>query len=168
MHSVAGSQWWKYHLGYTNNMYSFCTWGDGLQRSDPLSWDAWIWEWVRICIHIHPDSGSAKNISAAGALGPAGPAASSPPFSSTLLGLAPGVNLPPCLGSTVLFLLFYVVIFLAMRHVGSELPNQGLNPHPLEDEVLTTGPLRKSLTAILITVFSIVIGGISDRNLGIL
>lgn len=22
-----------------------------------------IWEWVRICIHIHPDSGSAKNIS---------------------------------------------------------------------------------------------------------
>ena len=35
------------------------------------------------------------------ALGPAGPAASSPPFSSTLLGLAPRANLPPCLGSAV-------------------------------------------------------------------
>lgn len=44
---------------------------------------------------------AARHSPAARALGPAGPAASSPPFSSTLLGLAPRANLPPCLGSAV-------------------------------------------------------------------
>ena len=31
-----------------------------------------------------------------------------------------------------ILLLFYVLVFLAPRHVRSELPNQGLNPHPLQ------------------------------------
>ena len=31
---------------------------------------------------------------------------------------------------TILFL-FYVLVFLAMRHVGSHFPDQGLNPCPL-------------------------------------
>ena len=39
------------------------------------------------------------------------------------------------------------VDFLAMRHVGSKLPNKGLNPITLalESEVLTTGLPEKSL-----------------------
>ena len=30
-----------------------------------------------------------------------------------------------------ILLLFYVLVFLAPRHVASQLPNQGSNPHPL-------------------------------------
>ena len=31
--------------------------------------------------------------------------------------------------------LFYVLVFLAVRHVGSQLPDQGSNPHPLHWKV---------------------------------
>ena len=34
-----------------------------------------------------------------------------------------------------ILLLFHVLFFLAMRHVGSQLPDWGLNPHPLHWEV---------------------------------
>ena len=47
-----------------------------------------------------------------------------------------------------ILLLFYVFFgFLATRHMGSYLPDQGSNPNPptLEGEVLTTGPPGKSL-----------------------
>ena len=49
--------------------------------------------------------------------------------------------------------LFHVLIFLATRHVGSSLPNQGLNPQLLifEGKVLTTGPPGKSPRARLRT-----------------
>ena len=44
--------------------------------------------------------------------------------------------------------------FLAARHVGSQLPDQGLNPHTLvlEGEVLTAGPPGKSLMPVLRTI----------------
>ena len=60
--------------------------------------------------------------------------------------------------------------FFGHKACGVWAPQPGIEPTPLalEGEVLTTGPLPKSLTAILTPVFSIVIGGISDRNLGIL
>ena len=41
-------------------------------------------------------------------------------------------------------LLFHVLLFLDHRHVGSQLPDHGSNPHPL-CEALTSGPLGKSL-----------------------
>ena len=34
-----------------------------------------------------------------------------------------------------ILLLFYVLVFLATRHVGSYLPDQELNPHPLHWKV---------------------------------
>ena len=39
--------------------------------------------------------------------------------------------------------------FLATQHVGSQFPNQGLNPYPLQgkQEILTTGLPGKSLKA---------------------
>ena len=60
--------------------------------------------------------------------------------------------------------------FFGYKTCGVWAPQPGIAPTPpaLEGEVLTTWPLQKSLTALLIHVFSIVIGGISDRNLGIL
>ena len=41
-------------------------------------------------------------------------------------------------------LLFHVLLFLDHRHVGSQLPDHGSNPHPL-CEALTSGILGKSL-----------------------
>ena len=37
----------------------------------------------------------------------------------------------------------YVLVF-KLRHVGSQLPKQGLKPHLLEGKLLTTGPPGKS------------------------
>ena len=52
---------------------------------------------------------------------------------------------------TILLLFFLCFVFLVWRHVGSFLPDQGLNPHlpALEGEVLTTGPPGKSLLGFL-------------------
>ena len=47
-----------------------------------------------------------------------------------------------------ILLLFYVLgFFFPLRHVGSLLPDQGLNLHPLhlKGEDLTTGPPERSL-----------------------
>ena len=38
-----------------------------------------------------------------------------------------------------ILLLFYVLVFLAMRHMRSYLPDYGLNPPAMEGIVLTTG-----------------------------
>ena len=35
----------------------------------------------------------------------------------------------------IIFFLFYVLGFLAMSHMGSQLPDQGSNPHPLHWKV---------------------------------
>ena len=35
----------------------------------------------------------------------------------------------------IIFFLFYVLVFLAMSHMGSQLPDQGSNPHPLHWKV---------------------------------
>ena len=45
-----------------------------------------------------------------------------------------------------ILLLFYDLVFLAPRHVGSELPGQGLNLHPLhwKEKVSTTEEPGKS------------------------
>ena len=47
----------------------------------------------------------------------------------------------------------------ALQHVGSSFPTQGLNPHPLhwKNEVLTTGPLGKSLS-LFISLFVCFLG----------
>ena len=56
----------------------------------------------------------------------------------------------------IILLLFYVLVFLAPRHVGSQLPDQGSNPRPpaLEGAVLTTGLPGKSQEEILMSPIS--------------
>ena len=47
--------------------------------------------------------------------------------------------------------MFYVLVFLTVRHVGSLLPDQGSSPtlSALDGEALTTGPPGKSLPCYL-------------------
>ena len=40
-----------------------------------------------------------------------------------------------CIEFVTMLLLFYVLVFLAVRHVGCQLPEQGLNPHLLHWKV---------------------------------
>ena len=51
------------------------------------------------------------------------------------------------IGIVIILLLFYVFGVLALRHVGSSVPQSEIKPIPpaLEGEGLTTGPPKKSL-----------------------
>lgn len=58
MHSALGSQWWKYHQAYTNNMCSFCTWANNLQEEIfSVEILGLTGKRVRICIQIYPNCG---------------------------------------------------------------------------------------------------------------
>ena len=53
----------------------------------------------------------------------------------------------------IVLFLFYVLVFLAARHVGSLAPMPGIKSEPpaLEDNVLTSGPSGKSLKGLFNT-----------------